>query len=1140
MRQRKNVEVNRMYKMNEWKKDCCQSGSQAVTLIEKRFEIACQYLNGGDNILNEWRARKEKYVSYTNMISFDFQHYSKHDETHSVNILESIELVLGRERVEKLSAGDLWLLLESAYYHDIGMSLTYSDLKELWEEEDFKKFIRDNLTQKDIDMKNASLWYMQADNLLNNREKMESIENEEETVFGQEWPVDMERKILLLVAEYIRRDHASGSARYLERFGCANIIQKRLYQLVLAISAAHGSDFSAVMEMRFEEKGFGIDRIHPRFVAELLRLGDLLDMDNNRFNIRAIEHYGKLPWSSEVHLRKHRAMTHILISETQISAEAEEQDYDVCRVTNDWFRYIDSEVKNLICHWSEMAPQDLGGCIMKIADCKVYHPKKPLLFNTHLQGKFEVDKVKLTELLVGTNIYDSKMDFLREYLQNALDAVKMQIWLELKDGKYRHIQNPRIADMNNLAPFDLPQKVYDDYAIEINVEIDMQRQKVELIIKDKGIGIEEECVKTISKIGAGWRERKQYKDEIQKMLKWLRPTGGFGIGIQSAFMLTDRVEIDTKAEFEGSGRKVVMHSPRTTGEVSEEKGKASYPRGTSVRMEIDLEYFQLWNQMRSNIKKEVKPILNAEQVVFDPTCDIFDKESTYYYVVKVLREYIEKVITNSFIPIRITSKDHKVEEIRSKYAYKAGYWDEDDWKDSEMKISEKEGDYRCIYNKKTNQLILWNNEECTYSCIKRLSLEEITEDKNIERGYIPCFKNVCVTKETAKENPFVDYFDICIDFMGNKAEDTLMVHRTAFNDVFRTKVEKYIENGIRVFYKYMHQMERKIAESNKISDDMKQEKSSPFLDNLWKYPMPYVRELYFEDIDLSHIVEIESYDTLLNAQKLIIKYNEIQRKDSKKEVKQICTVKLIPFQTSVLRVIKQMKNLLDEGKHSSIFVQNVEPGKIVSEKIPLNSIFRWMNGDIDNIPQQFVETLNALQENDFCIYSYKDFNKLILKAPKLTKSLVQIGDNSFYKVKLNPKVEISDGVSEKDFYEKSYDDKENERHIWGNSDARQYEKLMVSELPYTYSIETSGPYLISPINDKIRRTLLIRGYISDEKRLHFYEDFENIITQDESYQALLQWVLKHQANTEKCKLNEIDKEYRRYMMGIYQHKYCDY
>ena len=1128
-----------MYKMNEWKKDCCQSGSQAVTLIEKRFEIACQYLNGGDNILNEWRARKEKYVSYTNMISFDFQHYSKHDETHSVNILESIELVLGRERVEKLSAGDLWLLLESAYYHDIGMSLTYSDLKELWEEEDFKKFIRDNLTQKDIDMKNASLWYMQADNLLNNREKMESIENEEETVFGQEWPVDMERKILLLVAEYIRRDHASGSARYLERFGCANIIQKRLYQLVLAISAAHGSDFSAVMEMRFEEKGFGIDRIHPRFVAELLRLGDLLDMDNNRFNIRAIEHYGKLPWSSEVHLRKHRAMTHILISETQISAEAEEQDYDVCRVTNDWFRYIDSEVKNLICHWSEMAPQDLGGCIMKIADCKVYHPKKPLLFNTHLQGKFEVDKVKLTELLVGTNIYDSKMDFLREYLQNALDAVKMQIWLELKDGKYRHIQNPRIADMNNLAPFDLPQKVYDDYAIEINVEIDMQRQKVELIIKDKGIGIEEECVKTISKIGAGWRERKQYKDEIQKMLKWLRPTGGFGIGIQSAFMLTDRVEIDTKAEFEGSGRKVVMHSPRTTGEVSEEKGKASYPRGTSVRMEIDLEYFQLWNQMRSNIKKEVKPILNAEQVVFDPTCDIFDKESTYYYVVKVLREYIEKVITNSFIPIRITSKDHKVEEIRSKYAYKAGYWDEDDWKDSEMKISEKEGDYRCIYNKKTNQLILWNNEECTYSCIKRLSLEEITEDKNIERGYIPCFKNVCVTKETAKENPFVDYFDICIDFMGNKAEDTLMVHRTSFNDTFRARIGKYIENSVRVFYKYMHQMERRIAERSEITTVTKVKTRKQFLDNLWKYPMPYVRELYFENIDVSHTVEMESYDVPIKAQILNIDFNEAD-KNKKEEKGSACIIKLIPFQTNVLSAVRQMKHLLDERNPGYIFIQNVEPGKIASQKISVNIISHWMNGERGNISQQFVETLDALKESDFCIYSSRDFSKLILKTSKLEKELIQIDDISFYKVKLKLKEEIPDGVLEKNFYEDSYHDNKNERHIWGNTDAGRYEKLMVSELPYAYKIEASGPYLISPVNDKIRRTLLIQGYVPDKKRLYSYEGFESTITQDESYQALLQWVLRHQANAEKCKLSEIDKEYRRYMMGIYQYKYCDY
>lgn len=42
--------------------------SQANTFIERRFEVACSYLTGGSNILNEWRARKEEYISYTNSV----------------------------------------------------------------------------------------------------------------------------------------------------------------------------------------------------------------------------------------------------------------------------------------------------------------------------------------------------------------------------------------------------------------------------------------------------------------------------------------------------------------------------------------------------------------------------------------------------------------------------------------------------------------------------------------------------------------------------------------------------------------------------------------------------------------------------------------------------------------------------------------------------------------------------------------------------------------------------------------------------------------------------------------------------------------------------------------------------------------
>ena len=48
--------------------------SQADSYIEKKFEEACGLFPGGHEILNEWRKRKEQYISYTNLIVIDYQH----------------------------------------------------------------------------------------------------------------------------------------------------------------------------------------------------------------------------------------------------------------------------------------------------------------------------------------------------------------------------------------------------------------------------------------------------------------------------------------------------------------------------------------------------------------------------------------------------------------------------------------------------------------------------------------------------------------------------------------------------------------------------------------------------------------------------------------------------------------------------------------------------------------------------------------------------------------------------------------------------------------------------------------------------------------------------------------------------------
>ena len=63
----------------------------------------------------------------------------------------------------------------------------------------------------------------------------------------------------------------------------------RLYdftvELLAEISLLHWEDFNDVMSRLYQEaNGYKGDYIHPRFIACLIRLGDLLDFDNNRFN----------------------------------------------------------------------------------------------------------------------------------------------------------------------------------------------------------------------------------------------------------------------------------------------------------------------------------------------------------------------------------------------------------------------------------------------------------------------------------------------------------------------------------------------------------------------------------------------------------------------------------------------------------------------------------------------------------------------------------------------------------------------------------------------------------------------------------------------------------------------------------------
>jgi hypothetical protein len=72
-------------------------------------------------LLARWNYDKKIIPIALQSVANLFPHYSLHDESHSITIINNIIRVMGIETFDKLSAIDIWLILEAAYIHDIGM-----------------------------------------------------------------------------------------------------------------------------------------------------------------------------------------------------------------------------------------------------------------------------------------------------------------------------------------------------------------------------------------------------------------------------------------------------------------------------------------------------------------------------------------------------------------------------------------------------------------------------------------------------------------------------------------------------------------------------------------------------------------------------------------------------------------------------------------------------------------------------------------------------------------------------------------------------------------------------------------------------------------------------------------------------------
>ncbi|TAK22845.1 MAG: hypothetical protein EPO40_27805 [Myxococcaceae bacterium] len=477
-----------------------------------------------------------------------FGHYSRHDETHSNTILIQIARLLGPDRIGRLSATDLWLLLEAAYQHDIGMVVPDVDSRKWWASSDFRDHLDSLRDHPDPDYRTA------ADVLLG-RSGLDTL--------GTEWPFEVKRHLTLVLADYGRRKHPARAemiVRSPETIGLASprvLLPERLWGLLGRICALHGSNFNETLKLHRIEQGIGTDDAHPLFVACMLRLGDLLDLDNGRFCPVMKACFGVLPSSSAAHERKHASIRHLHVNPSRIEIEAVCQDEESFDEAERWLSWVRDEVRDLSARWADVSPESDFGGLPALGTIEAHLADHVLLENGR-RPRFEVDRESLLTLVRGGNLYSDRSACIRELLQNAVDATLLRVW----DEQRERLEAADAGSATGANPLAQLREIVASYPIDVKVERVSQAtgaiaqqppsdspgtlSKWRITIADVGMGISRKDLEHIQRIGGS--QRNPHKRRARReMPEWLRPSGIFGIGLQSVFLITDRAELLSRA-----------------------------------------------------------------------------------------------------------------------------------------------------------------------------------------------------------------------------------------------------------------------------------------------------------------------------------------------------------------------------------------------------------------------------------------------------------------------------------------------------------------------------------------------------------------------------------------------------------------
>ena len=548
----------------------------SLIIVERGINMAAihipERLNNKLNEDSEYLTRVNQLImntkNYFDMLNLKFfPEYTSHRADHVNRVLEIIDKLIPDDTLEIITPRSMHIVICAAIIHDLGMFIQDDGVcKLLWGDRKTEK--TEHLDEKTWE----ELWneFIVSASRYSDTQLIDAFGSKEEfkapSQESEQW-TDRDR---LVIGEFLRRHHHRLAFEFCKNgfYGCkdTNIFydtQLTDVDFIAIIARSHGMQIRdtekyIISKYATMSKPLGIPIV---YLMSLLRLADYLDAGECRApqEILEAQHI-----KSKISVREWTWNQTIDFS--GYSWNDKPDTLSIFSSPTDNITYL--VVKN----WLNSVQKELDMCWANICEncydykLSIHRIVSNITNPTTIEGfkkNFSVNEAKLNanpellKLLIHPLYGNSPNYGVRELLQNAVDACIERQYLE-KDNK--------------------------DYEPLVTVSVDTKKKK--FIITDNGIGMTEDVIiNYFLSAGSSYRSSDKWKNDYSKdEISQISRTGKFGVGILSAFLIGETINVTTRSIEDEKGYTFSMPFENTNinlirADVSE--------IGTKIEIDID-------------------------------------------------------------------------------------------------------------------------------------------------------------------------------------------------------------------------------------------------------------------------------------------------------------------------------------------------------------------------------------------------------------------------------------------------------------------------------------------------------------------------------------------------------------------------